>query len=146
MVAYKTLDKRQISAKATEEMAKLIEGFQEEYLQGIATSVVLDSPVDTGTYMESHNIGTSPEGAFNSSRGKERNRNYQTFAQPTLDRLFAEIEAVSSEDLNKVYIYNTAEHATDVEYIHGYEPYSRAISKAPQIAKEAAAKVRARNK
>ena len=40
MVQFKALDKRQVSAKVTEEMTKLVEGFKEEYLQGIASSIV----------------------------------------------------------------------------------------------------------
>lgn len=146
MVALKVLDKRQVSAKAIEEMAKLVEGFKEEYLQGVASSVVLDSPVDTGTYMESHNIGTTPRGGSTSSRGKPKGQPYGVYAQPTLNRLFTEIELLADVDVDKVYIYNTAEHATSVEYEHGYEVYSRAKNKAKQIAEEAAAKVKARYK
>lgn len=145
MVQRKVLDNRQITAKATEEIARMVDGFQEALLQGMAESVVLDSPVDTGTYMESHNVGTSPESSRNSSRGKPRNQPYETYAQASLNELFVQIEAVSGEDLDNIYFYNTAEHATDVEYVHGYEPYSRMMAKAPQIAEQAAAKVRARD-
>jgi hypothetical protein len=146
MVQMKALDKRRLASAAIEEMSRKIDGFQEEFLQGIASSIVLDSPVDTGTYMESHNIGISPEGGFNSSRGKPKGQPYGVYAQPTLNRLFSEIELFANTDIDKIYIYNTAEHAINVEYEHGYEVYSRAKNKAEQIAEEAAAKVRARDK
>ena len=96
--------------------------------------------------MESHNIGTTPSGGSTSSRGKPKGQPYGVYAQPTLNRLFAEVELLTDIEIDKVYIYNTSEHATSVEYEHGYEVYSRAKNRARQIAEEAAAKIKARNK
>ena len=145
MVQFKVVDNRKVTAAAIKEMSRRLEGFQEEFLQGIASSIVLDSPVDTGTYMEAHNVGLTPETGTKSSSGKPKNQPYGVFAQPTLDRLFSEIGSLASSDLDTIYFSNSANRAANVEYEHGYEVYSRAKRKAPQIAEEAAAKVRAGN-
>lgn len=145
MVQFKVVDNRKVTAAAIKEMSRRLEGFQKEFLEGLATSIVLDSPVDTGTYMDSHNIGTTPETGTASSSGKPKNQPYGTYAQTAMSRLFNEIESLSSTDLDTIYFSNKSNHATNVEYEHGYEVYSRAKRKAPQIAEEAAAKVRAKN-
>ena len=145
MVQFKVVDNRRIASEAIKEMSQKLEGFQKEFLEGIATSIVLDSPVDTGTYISSHNVGTSVESGMTTSANKPRNQSFNAFAQPALNKLFSEIDAVASEDLDTVYFSNTSSHAANVEYEHGYEVYSRAKRKAPQIAEEAAAKVRAKD-
>ena len=146
MVQFKVVDNRKVTAAAIKEMSRRLEGFQEEFLQGIASSIVLDSPVDTGTYMESHRIGTAPASGVTSSKGKPKNQPFGSIAQSELNRLYADIEAIKDADLSTVYFSNIAEHATEVEYQHGYEVYSRARSKSSVIAKEAAAKAKARNR
>ena len=145
MVQFKVVDNRQLTAAAIKELSLKLEGFQKEFLEGLATSIVLDSPVDTGTYMSSHNVGTSPEAGTASSAGKPKNQPYSSYAQTAMNKLFSEIDSVASADLDTVYFSNKSNHAANVEYEHGYEVYSRAKRKAPQIAEEAAAKVRARD-
>ena len=123
----------------------LLKDFQEEYLRGFANSIVLDSPVDTGTYMKSHVISTSPQSGNVSSHGEERNQPWGPIAQSTLNRLYSEIATIP-EGTNNVYISNISEHADDVEYRHGYEVFSRARAKSGAIAAEAEARARARNR
>lgn len=144
MAQYKVSDGRKLNQKIINEMSRKIEGFKEEFLRELAASIVLDSPVDTGTYMENHNVGTNPKSGSDSSRGKPRNQNYGTYANQALSNLYSQIDGVANDDLDTIYFYNTAEHAITVEYEHGYEPYSRAKAKAPQMASEAAAKVKAK--
>lgn len=146
MVQFKVIDDRTSIANKLKKLEDLVEDFGEEYLRGMANSIVLDSPVDTGTYMESHRVGTSPASGITSSKNKPKNQPFGAVAQSELNRLYADIEALKDADLSTVYFSNIAEHATEVEYQHGYEVYSRARSKSPQIAKEAAAKAKARNK
>lgn len=145
MVQFKVVDDRTSLANKLKKLEDLVEDFGEEYLRGMANSVVLDSPVDTGTYMESHRIGNAPASGITSSKGKPKDQPFGAIAQSELNRLYADIEALKDKDLSTVYFSNIAEHATEVEYQHGYEVYSRARSKSPQIAKEAAAKAKARN-
>jgi len=145
MTQFKVVDNRASIAAKLEKLERTIEDFSTEYLRGMANSIVLDSPVDTGTYMEAHRVGTSPASGSVSSHGKPKNQPFGTVAQNELNRLYIDIDRLEGAELNTVYFSNIAEHATQVEYEHGYEVYSRAKSKSPQIASQAAARARARN-
>ena len=130
-------------------LEKLVENFQEEYLMGFAEEIVFNSPVDTGAYILSHNIGDN----FTTSEGVGGRRpagdspfgaKWSQLQQPALSKLEGQIRALP-ETQTIVTIRNTSSHAAMVEYQHGYEVYSRARAKSGMIAREAEARARARN-
>jgi hypothetical protein len=146
MVQLKIVDNRASVSEKINKLDRILTDFSQEYMRGMAESIVLDSPVDTGTYMESHRISSSPQTGSVSSHNKPRNQAYGPIAQSELNRLYAEIDRLEGTELNTIYFSNISEHATQVEYEHGYEVYSRARSKSSVIADQAAARAKARNK
>lgn len=146
MVRFKVVDNRASIAAKLKKLENTIDDFSQEYMRGMANSIVLDSPVDTGTYMEAHRVGPTPASGSMSSRGKPKNQPFGTVAQSELNRLYIDIDRLEGVELNTIYFSNIAEHATEVEYQHGYEVYSRARNKSSRIAMEAAARAKARNK
>ena len=130
-------------------LEKLVENFREEYLMGFAEEIVFNSPVDTGAYIMSHNIGDN----FTTSEGVGGRRpagdgpfgaKWSSLQEPALSKLDNQIRTLP-ETQTIVTIRNTSSHAAMVEYQHGYEVYSRARNKSGQIAREAEARARARS-
>ena len=124
-------------------LEQMIEGYTEIYAQKMAEQIVLRSPVDTGTYMEGHNLGVSAVGASSSSEGKPRKQPYQPYAQEALNRLFMQASALP-HNAHRIVFSNDAFHADMVEYEHGYAPYTSAAREHHRIAKEAEAEAKAR--
>ena len=58
MIKFKLLDNRFSVMKKIKELEDKLNQLPKAYLKQLAKQIVLYSPVDTGTYMESHNIGT----------------------------------------------------------------------------------------
>lgn len=123
-------------------MENAIEGYYQFYLQGMANQLILFSPVDTGTYITNHNLGTGSSGGSISSKGKPRNQPWSTFADQGLGRLAADISAMASQPAS-VTFSNSAEHAFEVEYDHGYAPYTKTAREHGNIAARAAAQAEA---
>ena len=126
-------------------LGQLVEGFRDLYLQGMADQLVLNSPVDTGTYISSHNIGTSQVPATESSEGKPRQQPYGPFAQAARNGLFLDIRMLP-ENTNSVVFSNGAFHSDEVEYEHGYAPYRKTAREHSRIAAQAEAQAKARNR
>ena len=131
-------------------LERLLDNFQEEYLMGFAEEIVFNSPVDTGAYILSHNFGDNSE--VSQGTGQRRDSNDSPFGSkwgalqgPALQRLEAQILGIPLTQ-TMVTIRNTSSHAAIVEYRHGYEVYSRTKRKSGNIAREAEARARARNK
>jgi len=147
MPEFRLIDNRRREADVIREMTQKVEGFNEILLKKLAAEIVRLSPVDTGTYMESHSISSRRTGApaKNSSHGKPRNQEKDPFAQAALDRLFSEIEALKPGD--NAFVANTAVHAKIVEYGGAnwqrgpYAVYRSARAKTPVFVQEAAAEV-----
>lgn len=116
-------------------MEDAVKGYYEFYLQGMANQLILFSPVDTGTYITNHNLGVSDSSA--SSKGKPRNQPYANFADQGLRRLSADIAAMASNPANVIFS-NSAEHALEVEYDHGYAPYGKTAREHRNVAARAA--------
>ena len=135
-VSFKVVDNRTNVSKKIEQLNNQLENYGKYFLEGMATEIVLNSPVDTGTYMEAHSLGTTTANGFSSSYGKPKNQDYNAFAQPALDRLLASISSLG-ENWTNARFSNNALHASDVEYEHGYAVYTIARNKAPIIAQEA---------
>lgn len=136
-VSFKVVDNRTNVSKKIEELNNKLENYGKYFLEGMATQIVLTSPVDTGTYMEAHELGMGTSGGYSSSYGKPKNQDYNAYAQSTLDRLIAAIDSLG-ENWTNARFSNNALHASDVEYEHGYAVYTMARNKAPLIAQEAA--------
>lgn len=138
MITFKLLDNRFKVFKQMKELEEKLEELPKAYLKEFATEVVLNSPVDTGTYMAGHNVGE--KGTPESSHGKPHNQSYEISAQEALEKLFAQIDELPNET-RRYYISNSSDHAWFVEYEHGHAPYTLARAKAQILLEEAKAKV-----
>lgn len=123
----------------------MLENFRDLYLQGMADQLVLYSPVDTGTYISSHNVGLSEVPKTNSSDNKPRNQPYAAFAQAARNGLFLNIRLLP-EGANRVVFSNGAFHESEVEYEHGYAPYRKTAREHKRIAQEAETLAKAINR
>lgn len=138
MIKFKLTDRRTNVAKRIDALKEQLEELPKEFMRMTATEIVLNSPVDTGTYMDAHNIGTT-RGA-SSSAGKPQNQPFESHAQPAIERLYSQIEALGPE-VTRHYISNNALHAWKVEYELGYAPYTTARARAQTLLDQAIAKV-----
>lgn len=97
-----------------------VDRFEKVILNKIGSQVVELSRVDTGAYMDSHTwVGEQGQ----SSDGRPRGQSRAQFASAAETRLSGQVEghqAGSDETLS-----NSAPHAWDVEYTHGYAPYKQ---------------------
>ena len=132
-------------------MRRTVRDFFRIYLQKASETVVLASPVDTGTYMTSHRIrvGRDYTTDFTTSydrwTGKKKPKMpWDAAANIGLSNLFNDIEALP-EDADNVTITNIALHADAVEYVHGYAPYGTMKRNAEVDAEAAEAEAKARN-
>lgn len=138
MIKFKLTDRRTNVSKRIDALKEQLEELPKEFMRRTVDEIVAYSPVDTGTYMDAHNIGTT-RGA-SSSFGKPQNQDYQPYADAATERLYAQIEALGPE-VTRHYISNNSLHAWKVEYEHGWAPYTSARSRAKVILDEAIAKV-----
>lgn len=136
MIKVKVLDNRFRVFKKMKELEEKLEQLPKQYLKELATEVVLQSPVDTGTYMDSHNIGQVGEYAV--SHGKPHNQPYEPHANSALERMFMQIESLPV-DTTRYYISNSAAHAQKVELIH--MPYTIAKSQSDALLEESKRKL-----
>lgn len=111
---------------------------KKDVYKAIAAKVVEYSPVDTGTYMDAHNVtvGKSDAGTDMSSKGKPRKRPRSPHVNSAIDRLNAQIDSLGPQE-NDAFIGNSAHHGMVVEYggpkTPAYAPYSRARAASKQI-------------
>lgn len=122
---------------------QMLEGYTELYAQKMAEQIVLRSPVDTGTYMDSHELGLTAMAPSESSEKKARNRPYSEHAQPALNKLFEQAKALPHNAMRIVFS-NRAYHANMVEFDHGHAVYRGAANQHNRIAQEAEAEIKAR--
>jgi hypothetical protein len=114
------------------------DNMKKDVFKAVAAKVVDFSPVDTGTYMDAHNIaiGRSSSATDMSSKGKPRNRPKQPHANAVIDRLHGQIDAMSPED-KSAFIGNSSHHGMVVEYggpkTPAYAPYTRAREASKRI-------------
>lgn len=127
-----------------QKLEQMVEGFRDLYLQGMSEQLVLNSPVDTGTYITGHHVGTSAVGASRSSEGKPRQQPFQPYAQEGLGQLFSDVAALP-DSANSVVFSNDTFHSDEVEYEHGYAPYRKTAREHSRVAAQAAAEAKARN-
>lgn len=128
-----------------QKLENMLEEYRDLYLEGMSEQLILNSPVDTGTYITGHHVGTSAVGASRRSDGKPRQQPYQPYAQEGLNGLFSEIAALPEES-SRVVFSNDAFHSDEVEYEHGYAPYRKTAREHGRIAAQAAQQAKARNR
>jgi len=117
-----------------------LEGYGQIYGTKMAEQLVLFSPVDTGTFMDSFYAGSGYGGGLNSSHGKPRNQPYGPYAEAALQRMTSQVSALKGS--TSIVFGNYAEHAYEVEYDHGYRPFGKTANMHSQIAREAWAEVK----
>lgn len=146
MIRFKIIDNRtNVSKKIKEEEEKLI-NYRNFFLEGVAKELVLRSPVDTGTYIKSHQITTNRggRGNFSTSKGKARGQPYTPNANEGLSSLYSDINSLPKNlTLSGLTVSNYSTHANEVEYKHGYAPYTTVRNKANIIADKAAQRAKA---
>lgn len=127
MIRFKLVDRRTSVSKRIDELKQKLEELPKEFMKALATEIVFQSPVDTGTYMEAHNIGETT--GVTTSKGKPKKQPFEPYAQAALNKLFDQIDSLPETPV-KQYISNNSAHAWKVEYEYGYEPYTIARAKA----------------
>ena len=93
--------------------------FRDRHLGQIAELVTSVSPVDTGTYITSHEITPGTSGTYTStSHGKPRRQPREPFEGEGLMNLLSDIQALP-EDTPTVALTNNSEHKQSVEDKYG---------------------------
>ena len=143
MIKFKLIDNRTNVSKRIKELEQKLEEFPKEFMRITADVIIKNSPVDTGTYMDAHQIGTSE--SITTSHGKPHNQSYGDFASEARDRLYSQINGLSVDGSNW-FITNNSVHNIRVEYtgwdnVPAYSPYTIARGYAPIALEEAKAKV-----
>ena len=136
---FKLIDKRLKGSKQilNESFAEF-ENMKKDVFKAVAAKVVEFSPVDTGTYMDAHNItaGRSSTGTTMSSKGKPKSRPRGPHEEAAISRLNSQIDALGPGD-KEAYIGNSSHHGMVVEYggvkTPAYAPYSRAREASKRI-------------
>lgn len=142
MIKFKLVDNRTRVSKKIKELQEKLEEFPKEFMRITADVVIKHSPVDTGTYMDAHQIGTSE--SITTSHGKPHNQPYSNFAEAARDRLYSQINGLSVDGSNW-FITNNSAHNIRVEYTGwdskpAYSPYTIARGYAPIALEEAKAR------
>jgi len=136
MIKMKILDNRFKVFQKIKELEEKLEQLPKAYMKELATEVVLHSPVDTGTYMDHHNIGEV--GVPVNSHGKPKGQDWQPFADNAIERMFYQIDNLPN-DTTRYFISNSAVYAEKVELEH--MPYTIAKASAEKNLLEARRKV-----
>ena len=143
MIKFKLIDNRTRVSKKIKELQEKLEEFPKELMRITADIIIENSPVDTGTYMDAHQIGTSE--SITTSHGKPHNQPYSNFASEARDRLYSQINGLNV-DGSDWFITNNSAHSIRVEYtgwdkVPAYSPYTIARGYAPIALEEAKARV-----
>lgn len=127
---FRVIDRRTSPARALDAIDSAVGELHREAVRFMAGRVVDYSPVDTGTYMNSHNVreGRTGAQATESSHKKPRNQPKEGFASAAIARMSDQIESLGNS--RQAVIANDALHARFVEYgtskAFGYMVYARA--------------------
>ena len=143
MIKFKLVDNRTRVSKKIKELQEKLEEFPKEFMKITADIVIENSPADTGTYMDAHQIGTIE--SITTSHGKPRNQPYGNLASEARDRLYSQINGLNV-DGSDWFITNNSAHNMRVEYTGwnskpAYSPYTIARGYAPIALEEAKARV-----
>lgn len=144
---------RGVGVSFTEALRRVKEDLDEirgEFLKGMAREVVVSSPVDTGTYIMSHNIGeASSAGQFtgNIKYIGPPGQNKPAMQQEALKKLYTQVDALP-DGQTRVNLSNNSAHAGIVETggwrwkTQPYKVYEGARNNYPRILQAAINKVR----
>ena len=117
-----------------QKVTRQLEQVGQIYGRKFSEELVRNSPVDTGTFMESYYVSNTYLGGSTSSKGKPRKQPYEPFAQEALTRMGGQISALKGS--TAMVFGNKAEHAMQVEYDHGHAPFGTASNLHRQILQE----------
>lgn len=112
---FRVIDRRASASKALDAIDSTIGDLHKRAVQFMVQRVVDYSPVDTGTYMDSHNVrqGRTSSSATESSAHKDRNQSYGEHAEAALSRMMGQAESLGNA--REAVVANNAVHARYVE-------------------------------
>lgn len=142
-VSFKVIDNRSNISRKIKELQEQLGNYKTYFLQGMANSLIANSPVDTGNYVTSFRVGNSRSTEVTDSIGKPRGKNYNKQYELGINKLSADITALADNDLNNVVFTNVAVYAYDVEYTYGHAPFTITRNLASTISSDAAARAKA---
>jgi hypothetical protein len=149
MVQFRAIDRRRSATELYETIARRNEDFKKMVLSEMVDVVVeagsaayRSRAVDTGTYMESHEISYGGRsGSFKRTKSSHDKMQRDVPPEPEVEkaraRLHAAVEMMPRDSLN-IMFRNTAKHAPLVEYKYGYAPYGKARREFNNIVKSVA--------
>lgn len=113
---FRVIDRRVSASKALNAIDSALGTLHKRAVQHMVDKVIEYSPVDTGTYMDSHNVrqGRTSSQATESSARKDRDQPYGEHAAAASSRMNGQIEALG--DSREAVVANNAVHARFVEY------------------------------
>lgn len=131
----KVVDNRTSLSRKLKELSEQVEGLAEEVGRQTIQSLVAESPVDTGAFMDSYNAsdGRSRGGGV-SSDGKPRRQSWETHAAAAISRVYSQLTGSST-----MIISNNAPHAGIVE--KKYMPFAKTRARRKVIVDRAVARV-----
>lgn len=116
-----------------QKITESLEEFGQVYANKFANQLVVNSPVDTGAYMEGFYSGTPSSPT--SSHGRKKNQSWQSYANDAIKRLSDGVGEMRGS--TEMVFGNSAEHAEQVEYEHGWRPFGMAREAHSSIARQA---------
>lgn len=126
-----------------QKLEDMLDGYPEVYLRKFSEELVMNSPVDTGTYMDNHFVESSGTSGTKTSKGKPGKQPWDSYAKKALARLMSGISLLGN--VSQVTFGNESYHRDLVEYKHGWAPFRRTMREHRRIASEALNEVRMRN-
>jgi len=120
MVQFKAISKLDTSRDLLRRFEEAAVEVKKDVMRGLAAEVVVNSPVDTGNYMLSHEIvaggrdGGFPQNPTN-SHGLPRRQSRGDKASAALGMLMAQVETIQPTDVAFM-LRNSAVYAARVEY------------------------------
>lgn len=148
MIQFKLIDKRFTQSQLLDFFNENVEGLTKEVLRGMVDVIVENTPVDTGTYADSHHITQEGrQGGYGtaSSHGKPRNQSETAYRESARSRLYGQIEGVTA-NTRETSITNDSVHASIVEYVEQggvnkprklWAPYTKARAETNNIIAQA---------
>lgn len=117
-----------------QKLTDTLEEYPRAYLNLVASELVLNSPVDSGTYMDNHYVEGSGTDGTPTSKGKPTKQPWQTFANKAINRMSTAIATFTG---NIATFGNSSYHSNLVEYKHGYAPFEKTRREHRRLAKQA---------
>ena len=96
-------------------------------LEGIIDTTVNFSPVDTGSYVQSHSLdnGSGTNTRSNSSINKPKGRDIKAEKAKSKATLLDDLNRTDVAGSEYLILRNSSEHATKVEHKHGHKVFAK---------------------